>query len=66
MLRFFLVGFVLLYEALSDCAKKKKSSHVLLYLWDRVLATPAPTELWQFLLYILYLLGQFTRELYEE
>lgn len=36
-------------------------SCVLLWLWYRVLTTPAPTELLQLLLYILYLLRQFTK-----
>lgn len=56
-LRFFLVGFVLLYEALSDCAKFPcltlnlgQSAHYT--STNRTVAV---------LLYILYLLGQFTK-----
>lgn len=55
VLRFFLVSSVMFMKLWVTV----QSSNVSLNRWDLVLTTPAQ-ELLQFLLYILYLLGQFT------
>lgn len=57
-LRFFLVGCVMLYEALSDCAKAPMSYSIV---GTECSLHQHQQNLLQFLLYILYLLGQFTK-----